>query len=84
MPAHNHLMAVNGAAATVKIIAGNVFAQGTDGKVAVPAYLPPQGNLTLNPQTVSFIGGNVPHPNIQPCLAVNFCIATTGYYPARN
>jgi microcystin-dependent protein len=84
MPSHNHLMAVNDAAATAKIIAGNVFAQGTDGKTAVPAYLPPQGNLTLNPLTVSLTGGNAAHPNIQPCLAVNFCIATTGYYPARN
>lgn len=84
MPAHTHAMAVNNAPGTARLILNNVFAQGADGASAVPAYLAPQGNLTLNPMTVSLNGGNQFHNNIQPCLAVNFCIATTGYYPSRN
>lgn len=83
MPAHNHMMAVNNAAATVKVPKDNVFAQATDGTNALPAYST-SGNLTLNAQTVSQAGGSLPHSNIQPCLAVNFCIATTGNFPARN
>jgi microcystin-dependent protein len=84
MPAHTHAMAVNNGPGTAKPIANNVFAQGTDGTNPLPAYIAPQGNLTLNPMTVSLSGNGLQHNNIQPCLAVNFCIATTGYYPARN
>lgn len=84
MPSHNHLMSVNSAAGTVKGISGNVFAQGSDGTNALPAYVVAAANLTLNAMTVSLAGGNAAHSNIQPCLAVNFCISTTGYYPARN
>jgi microcystin-dependent protein len=29
-------------------------------------------------------GGNQPHPNIQPYLALNFCIALEGIFPSRN
>jgi microcystin-dependent protein len=29
-------------------------------------------------------GGNQPHPNIQPYLAINFCIALEGIFPSRN
>ena len=28
-------------------------------------------------------GGNLPHPNQQPYLAVNFCIALRGIFPMR-
>jgi len=84
MPAHTHPMAVASAAATVKAIPNHVFAQGSDGTNSFPGYITPAGNLTLNPQTISLAGGSTPHTNIQPCLAINFCIATTGYYPSRN
>jgi len=84
MPAHTHSMAVNNANGSVRTIVAHVFAKGTDGTNALPAYIAPQGNLTLNPLTVSQTGGNQNHSNIQPYLAVNFCIATTGYYPSRN
>lgn len=84
MPAHTHMMSVNGAPGTTKTTKGNVFAQGTDGTNALPAYLVPSGNITLAGQTVSQTGGSTAHSNIQPCLAVNFCISTTGYYPSRN
>lgn len=29
-------------------------------------------------------GSNQPHPNVQPCLTVNFCIALQGIFPSRN
>ena len=39
----------------------------------------------LNPGTVStYAGGNQAHTNIQPYLAINWCIALQGIYPARN
>jgi len=29
-------------------------------------------------------GGNQPHENLQPYLALNFCIALAGIFPSRN
>ena len=29
-------------------------------------------------------GGNQPHQNMQPYLALNFCIALQGIFPSRN
>ncbi|MEJ0026243.1 MAG: hypothetical protein WDN01_09465 [Rhizomicrobium sp.] len=84
MPAHTHAMAVNNAPATAKLTANSVFAAGTDGTNPLPAYIAPGGQVVLNAGTIGMYGGNQAHSNIQPCLAVNFCIATTGYYPARN
>lgn len=84
LPMHNHMMQVNGAAGTSKFIKDNVFAQGAEGTTPLPAYLAPQPNVTVNPQTISLVGGGGNHANIQPYLAVNYCIATSGYYPSRN
>lgn len=87
MPAHMHAMATNDALATQPPAVGAFFAQGATSPStgpALPAYVAPAGNVTLAAQTVSMAGGGTPHANIQPSLAVNFCIATTGIYPARN
>jgi microcystin-dependent protein len=84
MPAHTHAMNVNNTLAAGAAATGNVFAEAKAGGVATPGYAPTVPSLTLNPQTVTLTGGSTPHSNIQPYLAVNFCIATTGIYPARN
>lgn len=41
-------------------------------------------NTTLSPQTLTTVGGNLPHENRQPFLAVTFCIALSGNFPAFN
>jgi microcystin-dependent protein len=33
---------------------------------------------------IAAAGGGQPHPNIQPFLVVNFCIALVGVFPSRN
>ncbi len=38
----------------------------------------------LNPATVTSIGGNQSHINMQPSLVLNFCIALQGLFPSRN
>jgi microcystin-dependent protein len=45
----------------------------------------PENGETLNPNSiqVAVAGGNQPHPNIQPYLVGNYCIATEGIYPSR-
>ena len=44
---------------------------------------------SMSPLATSLSGGNAngstqPHPNIQPYLALNFCIALRGIFPTRN
>lgn len=45
---------------------------------------PLQNATTLHPTFIGFAGGNQPHNNIQPTLAINYCICTQGVFPARN
>ncbi len=33
---------------------------------------------------ISSVGGSQPHDNMQPYLAINFCISLYGIYPSRN
>lgn len=41
-------------------------------------------NLASNQITNGFTGGNHPHNNMQPFLAINFIIALNGIYPTRS
>jgi microcystin-dependent protein len=41
--------------------------------------------IAINPGTVStYLGGNQAHTNLQPYLAINWCIALVGIFPSRN
>jgi microcystin-dependent protein len=43
------------------------------------------GNLvTMAPQILPPAGGSLPHNNMQPYLAMNFCIAMQGVFPPRG
>jgi microcystin-dependent protein len=50
----------------------------------INAYGTAPGGATMNNAVVGFTGGNQPHPNMQPSLVLNFCIATQGIFPSRN
>jgi microcystin-dependent protein len=41
-------------------------------------------NTTLNVASVGLSGGSLPHPNIQPVQALNYCIALYGIYPSQS
>ncbi len=43
----------------------------------------PSSLVTLNQDTVTAVGNTSPHPNRQPYLAINYCIAMEGKYPTR-
>jgi microcystin-dependent protein len=83
MPAHSHTMIANnppvGVTAVATPVAGAALAQfvGTGALVANN----PTPNTTLSPNAVQVAGGNIAHPNQQPYLAVNFCIALVGAFP---
>jgi microcystin-dependent protein len=80
MPTHTHVasgVTVNGdgPAPTNSLLAGE----------ATPMYAPPDSNLvSLVAGSIASAGGSQPHSNMQPYLALNFCIALQGIFPSRN
>jgi microcystin-dependent protein len=66
---------------------------GTQGSTSLPQIYVPAGTsgdtvalggLNLAAGTTGIAGGSQPHANIQPYLAMNFCIVLEGIFPARN
>jgi microcystin-dependent protein len=41
-------------------------------------------NAAFAPNAISTVGGSQPHENMQPYLAVNFCMSLYGVFPSRN
>ena len=91
MPPHNHAIAVQTANATATSPERGVLAQGVNGSgprapqvfaYAAGAPTVPQGALAANALS-PFTGGNQPHNNRQPYLALNFCICLSGEFPVR-
>ncbi len=78
MPQHVHQAAFANADPSQALPAGNI-----PGNLA-NTYAPPSSPTTLAPATVTNIGGSQPHSNMQPYLAVTFCIALQGIFPSPN
>lgn len=88
IPAHNHIINVSNAEGTSNTASNNYLATGTTviergTKVPANIYGTAAGG-TLNVAAVGMQGGNQAHPNIQPYLALNYCIAFEGIFPSRN
>jgi microcystin-dependent protein len=89
MPQHNH--AFNGtttAANSEEPLAGVVLAQTNRRGGVSPGdnfYGPSDGStIAINPNSISMVGNTAQHTNIQPYLAVNWCIALRGIFPPRS
>lgn len=81
LPPHNHAMACSTAAANKGTPSDSRYL----GQTAVGGNIyGATASATLAPNAVGVAGGYLPHNNIQPCLAINFCIALIGVYPSRN
>lgn len=79
MPSHTHTMGAQGARADRANANGASLAQS-----ASPIYSTAGASTILSPLSVSPSGGNQAHNNMQPFLAVNFCIAVNGIFPSRS
>jgi microcystin-dependent protein len=86
IPQHTHvLMGVNANATVTEPAAGSALANS-----AVPTGTPdnfygsPSAPQPLNPGSVSIFGSGQAHDNMQPYLAINWCISLLGLFPARN
>ncbi|MBS0470611.1 MAG: phage tail protein [Proteobacteria bacterium] len=88
IPLHTHHMnATSQNGDELKEAANSIFAAGDTGPLPgtpQPTYNNGPASTMLNAGTVGIYGQSQPHNNIQPSLAINYCIATTGYFPARN
>ncbi len=82
VPAQSHLVYGVSEKGTATTPANNYFAgsPGTTNTWGLPTATP--GSMAAG--TVNNEGGNAPHENRMPYLAVNFCIATIGVWPSRD
>jgi len=78
MPLHNHGLRATSTANTSNPSGAALANVATSG----PAYRTP-GVLVASGSSLASAGGNQPHENRQPALALTFCIATQGIFPPR-
>ncbi|MFF0830257.1 phage tail protein [Brevibacillus sp. NPDC003359] len=72
IPAHTH--EVNAQSAGTTTDAANAYWATS----SINQYSEGMPNVTMNPLSISAVGGNLPHANMMPFLAVNFIIALVG------
>ena len=80
VPAHAHSVNASAAAGTTRN-PGNALYGVTPAALHGPSSGSP---VQLDPRTVAAAGGSQPHNNMQPYVAINFCIALQGIFPSRN
>jgi microcystin-dependent protein len=80
MPTHNHALGANSANGTSTVAQNNVPAT----SASRDNQYSPTVNATMSPTAIGPAGGNEPHENRQPYLAMNYIIALEGIYPSRN
>lgn len=82
MPNHTHAMGADKGTTTVASPAGAMLGNVPSGGTNL--LRPPDGSAAMHPNTVAMAGGNQPHENMQPYLALNFIIALVGIFPPRD
>jgi len=80
LPSHTHVARAVSAQATTAVPNGNMLATAKGGAVYAAAASP----TPLSPATVANVGGGQAHSNMQPFLALNFCIALQGIFPSHS
>lgn len=88
MPAHNHMANASTTVGDTNFIqtvfpppgSQNILAAGTGGGI----YTSPGNLSTLQPSSITNVGGSQAHENRQPFLVLNVCIALIGTFPSRN
>lgn len=78
LPAHTHIAAGNSAAGG-GTPSGSTWAIGS-----LLAYGPSATLQGMNPAGVAFSGGNQPHSNMMPYLAVNYILSLFGIFPSQT
>ena len=79
MPSHTHTLGANSGPGSGISPSGAAWARPTSTQNYAAA-----ANVAMNAGAVVSSGGNQPHENMQPFLAINFIIALYGVFPSRN
>lgn len=85
MPTHTHSFSATNDTATQQAPSGNLLAQTPTGIGNI--YSDHNSNtpdVSLNTAAIANTGGGQAHENMQPFIAINFCIALQGLFPSRN
>ena len=78
LPAHSHIAAGSSAAGDTTP-SGSTWAVGS-----LSAYGPSATLQAMNPAGVAASGGNQPHSNVMPYLAVNYIMSLFGIFPSQT
>lgn len=82
IPAHNHALNGTCTVADRRPSRANTFANDTS--PVTQFYAPAAHLVPLAPASMTATGGNQPHPNMQPFVVANYCIALNGIFPSRD
>jgi microcystin-dependent protein len=78
LPTHTHTAFASPTNANTPIAANDFLAAANN------LYNPANNLTTLEPTTVTNVGGSQAHLNMQPFLTLSFCIALQGIFPSPN
>jgi len=85
MPAHNHFAKASTQTANAAFIqTASPASQNVPAAVGAAPYTGPTNLTSLQPTSISNVGGSQPHENRQPFLVVNQIIALQGVFPSQN
>lgn len=83
MPSHSHSLMANPAIADVQT-PGPARTLARSQNSAAYSTTTGSGLVPLASETLTPVGSNQPHNNMQPYLTLNFCIALQGVFPPRT
>jgi len=79
LPTHTHALNASSTDGDFPTPSPNVLARNVSN-----IYGPTTNLTTLQPGTITSVGGSQAHLNMQPYLTLNFCIALQGIFPSPN
>lgn len=83
IPAHSHLAGAESTGGNQTSPTAGVYSNYATGGKKDKLYSP-SANATGSPTELGPAGGNQPHDNLMPYLAINYVIALEGIFPSRN
>ena len=75
---HTHQLTASSADGNTALVAGSLLA------TAANVYGPATSLVALQPASVTTVGGSQAHQNMEPFLALTWCIALQGIFPSPN
>ncbi|TGX53389.1 phage tail protein [Sphingomonas gei] len=78
MAAHTHPLLASGNTATAQAATNNVIGKST----GVDAFINAQAADPIGATSITPVGGNQPHENMQPYLCIDFIISLFGIFPS--